>query len=167
MLCHAQLILVGNSIGDEGAKALSEALKLNGSLTSLDTRSNGISGAAAQQLADAALGSALEVFGEVPVKQLRADTLTQLSLADKGLGPAEAIVLAKLVSVSGSLTEGGSASATHGHLTLPPVASRTAGPQLQQNRRTGRGSDRRGAQSERLVNIGALARILPTCYHLT
>ena len=112
MLCHAQLNLVLNKIGAEGAKALGEALKLNGSLTSLDTRSNDISGEAAQQLAEATLGSAsLEVFGEVPVKQLRADTLTQLSLPVKNLGPTEAIVLAKLVSVSGSLKFVRSASA--------------------------------------------------------
>ena len=108
---HAQLNLFENRIGAEGAAAIGEALKVNRSLTSLDTRSDNISGAAAQQLAEAALGSALEVFGEVPVKQLRADTLTQLDLARKELGPAEAIVLAKLVSVSGSLKEVRSASA--------------------------------------------------------
>ena len=109
---HAQLNLYDTNIGAEGAAAIGEALKVNGSLMSLDTRSNDISGAAAQQLAEAALGSALEVFGEVPVKQLRADTLTQLSLSSEGLGPTEAILLARLISVSGSLKEVCSAS-TH------------------------------------------------------
>lgn len=39
MPCHAQLKLEGNNIKDEGAKALAEALKLNGSLTSLKVSS--------------------------------------------------------------------------------------------------------------------------------
>ena len=51
---------------------LAGLLKANCALTSLDTRGNDISGEAAQQLAQAVLGSAsLEVFGGVPVKQLR------------------------------------------------------------------------------------------------
>ena len=62
-------------------------------------------GEAAQQLAAAVLGSAsLEVFGEVPIKQLRADALTELNLVGKDLGPTEGIVLAKLVEVSSVLT---------------------------------------------------------------
>jgi hypothetical protein len=74
-------------------------------LTILDTRGNKIDCEAAQQLATAVLGSAsLEVFGKVPTKQLRADELTELDLSYTGLGPAEAIVLAKLVAVSGVLT---------------------------------------------------------------
>jgi hypothetical protein len=51
------------------------------------------------------LGSAsLEVFGEVPIKQLRSDALTELDLTGNSLGPTEAIVLAKLVEVSSVLT---------------------------------------------------------------
>ena len=79
-------------------------LFVSGVLTSLDTRLNKIDGEAAQQLAAAVLGSAsLEVFGEVPMKQLRADALTELSLSQKSLGPTEAIVLAKLVEVSSAV----------------------------------------------------------------
>ena len=43
-------------------------------------------------------------FGNVPIKKLRADTLTTLDLRCKDLGPTEAIVLAGLLSVSQSLT---------------------------------------------------------------
>jgi hypothetical protein len=42
---------------------------------------------------------------ELPIKQLRADTLTKLNLREEGLGPTEGIVLAKLVEVSSALTE--------------------------------------------------------------
>jgi len=74
-------------------------------LTNLDTRGNGISGEAAQQLAAAVLASApLEVFGEVPLKELRADALTELDLSNKNLGPAEGIVLAGLLKVNAVLT---------------------------------------------------------------
>ena len=64
-------------------KAASATFLHISALTSLDTRSNEIGGEAAQQLAAAVLGSAsLEVFGdgEVPIKQLRADALTELDL---------------------------------------------------------------------------------------
>jgi len=74
-------------------------------LTNLDTRHNGISGDAAQQLASMVVAStSLEVFGGVPLKQLRADSLTELDLTRKDLGPTEAIVIAELVKVSRVLT---------------------------------------------------------------
>ena len=68
-------------------------------------RSNTISGDAAQQLAAAVLASAsLHVFSVVPIQELRADKLTKFSLINKALGPAEAIVIAELIKVSGALT---------------------------------------------------------------
>ena len=49
--------------------------------------SNEIDGEASQQLAAAALGSnSLEVLSEVPIKDLRADTVAELDLREKGLG---------------------------------------------------------------------------------
>ena len=64
----------------------------------------GMSGEAAQDLADSVLTSkSLEVFSRVPIKQLREGKLTELDLNLKGLGPAEGIVIAKLVA-TGVLT---------------------------------------------------------------
>ena len=103
--------LWGNSIGVEGGKAIGEALKVNASLTSLDTRDNAIDGDGAAQLVAAVLGSkSLLSFGKVPMKELRADELTELDLSNKHLGPTEGRVLGGLVAVSASLTsigEGG------------------------------------------------------------
>ena len=93
------------SLGPADAILIASDVSVSGALTSLDMRRNDISGEAAQQLAAAALGSAsLEVFGGVPIKQLRADALTDLDLNYKSIGPTEAIVLAKLVEVSGALS---------------------------------------------------------------
>ena len=74
------------------------------SLTSLSTAYNDISGNGAQQLAAAVLSKpTLEVFSSIPLKELRADSLTTLDLFDKGLGVPEAMVLADLLrSVSAS-----------------------------------------------------------------
>ena len=73
-------------------------------LTDLDVRFNDISGDAAQQLATAVLASlSLEIFGLVPLKELREDKLTKLDLSSKSLGDTEAIVVAELTKVSGVL----------------------------------------------------------------
>ncbi|EOD26576.1 hypothetical protein EMIHUDRAFT_64618 [Emiliania huxleyi CCMP1516] len=91
----------GNEIGSTGAAAIAEALRGNEVLKSLDVRCNKISGDAAQQLATAVLASpSLEIFGLVPLKELRANTLDKLDLSGKGLGVPEALVLAKLVEGS-------------------------------------------------------------------
>ena len=45
------------------------------------------------------------MFSEVPIKELREDKLTELALDDKGLGPAEGIVIAKLVAVTAVITK--------------------------------------------------------------
>jgi len=97
--------LSGNEIGPSGASAIAEALKVNRVLINLHTSMNNISGDAAQQLASAVLASAsLEVYGAVPLKQLRDNTLTQLNFSNKLLDPTEAIVLAELVKISAVLT---------------------------------------------------------------
>ena len=99
-----QINLRGNKLGPEGAKALAPAIRDSHSLTAVDTRANGIDGEGAEQLAVAVLGSSSMVtFGEIPIKELRADALTTLHLSNKELGPAEALVLAGLLPVSHSL----------------------------------------------------------------
>ena len=80
-------------------------MRVSRSLTAVDTRQNRIDGEGAEQLAAAVLGSfSMVTFGEVPIKELRADTLTTLDLSRKDLGPTEAIVLAGLLPVSRSLS---------------------------------------------------------------
>ena len=97
------------NLGVEGAKAMAEMASVMASLTSLSVafNGNGISGDGAQQLASAVLAKPnLEVFSGIPLKELRADSLTTLHLSGKGLGVPEAIVLADLLrSVSASLTK--------------------------------------------------------------
>ena len=73
-------------------------------LKCLDTRRSGISGSAAQELASAVLGcTSIEVFCEVPIKELRADEATDIDLSRQDLGPAPALVLSKLVRNCASL----------------------------------------------------------------
>ena len=94
-----------NKIGQVGGEALAEALRVNTSLTSLDTRGNNISGDSAEQLAAAVLGSrSLLKFGGIPMKELRANKLTELDLSEQGLGPSEGRLLGGLVAVNTSLT---------------------------------------------------------------
>ena len=70
----------------------------------MDTCGNTISGEAAQQLSSAVLASkSLEVFSEVPIKELRADSLTELDLRLKDLGPTEGMVIAALIEGSAVL----------------------------------------------------------------
>ena len=88
------------------AVLIANDISVSGSLTSVDTRGNGIGGEGAEQLAAAVLGSASMVtFGGVPIKELRADALATLDLSRKDLGPTESIVLAGLLPVSRSLTQ--------------------------------------------------------------
>ena len=90
----------------EGITAIANALKVTASVTSLSTAYNRITGDGAQQLASAVLAKpTLENFSGIPLKKLRADSLTALNLSEKGLGVPEAMVLADLLrSVSASVT---------------------------------------------------------------
>ena len=82
-----------------------DALRVNEALTSLDVGYNGITGDAARELAAVVLGKpTLESFCKIPLKQLRADELTELDLSYKGVGMPGALVLAGLLPVSEALT---------------------------------------------------------------
>ena len=96
------LNLRANNLNAEAGKALADTLLVNSVLKNLSIAHNSnISGEAAQQLAVAVLGSTpLEVFSEVPIKELRSDKLTELDLFNKGLGPTGGIVLAGLLKVN-------------------------------------------------------------------
>ena len=88
------------------AKSLAAYMAVSQSLTAVDTRSNGIDGEGAKQLAAAVLGSSsVAAFGDVPIKELRADALRTLDLSDNNLGLTEAHVLAGLLPISHSLTQ--------------------------------------------------------------
>ena len=101
-----ELGLSNNRIGDAGAKSLAAMIAVRGSLTAADTCRNEIDGEGAEQLAAAVLGSSSMVtFGKIPIKKLRADAQTTLDLRGKDLGPTEALVLAGLLPVSGSLSK--------------------------------------------------------------
>jgi len=94
--------------GNDDALLLAKALGLCRSLALLDVSHNGdITGDAAQQLASAALGVAtLDEFSGIPVKALREDSVTELSLEYKDVGVIGGLVLAAaLLAGSRSLTE--------------------------------------------------------------
>ena len=96
--------LYDNGIGYEGAKHLAKGISVS-ALTYLDIRSNNLSGEGAVQLSAAVLGNAkIEKFNVIPVKELRADFLTEHKLEFKAIGIDGAMVLAGLMSVSASLT---------------------------------------------------------------
>ena len=47
----------------------------------------------------------LEIFCNIPIKKLRADSLSELDLSGKGVGVPGALVLANLLPVTGALTK--------------------------------------------------------------
>ena len=64
-----------------------------------------ISGNGASQLSAAVLGNTkIEVFNEIPIKEMRADSLTELDLNGKFIGDEGGMVVAGLVPVMASLT---------------------------------------------------------------
>jgi hypothetical protein len=65
----------------EGITAIADALRVNGGLTSIDVRQNKIAGDGAVQLAAAVLGNLkIEMFNGIPIKEMRANSLTELDL---------------------------------------------------------------------------------------
>ena len=89
----------------EGITAIADALRVNASLTSLDVRSNFILGNGASQLSSAVLGNTkIEVFNRVPIKEMRADSFTELNLEGQNIGVEGGMVVAGLLPVMASLT---------------------------------------------------------------
>lgn len=105
-----KLGLTGTGIGDEGMAAIAEALYVNATLTILDMNNNyGTTrgGTAARRLANAALASkSLVEFSQVPIAQLRANTLTELDISEFRCGImelTESMVVAGLMNISRKL----------------------------------------------------------------
>ena len=87
-----------------GIKELAAALGANGALTRVDVRHNNIAGDGAAQLAAAVLGNLkIEMFNEIPIKAMRANSLMELDLNGKGVGIAGIMVVAGLIPVMGAL----------------------------------------------------------------
>ena len=81
---------------------IAECIRDNAALNSLTVASNNIVGAGAAALAASVLSKpSLESFSRIPLKELRASSLTKLDLYKRGLGPTEAAVLAGLLQIGG------------------------------------------------------------------
>jgi hypothetical protein len=92
----------------EGIIAIANAIRVNMStsaLTRVDVRQNNIAGDGAVQLAAAVLGNLkIDVFNEIPIKEMRANSLTELDLNGKYFGVEGGMVVAGLIPVMGALT---------------------------------------------------------------
>jgi hypothetical protein len=101
----ASLNMGANSIGPIGAKSVAAMVAVAGALTRVDVRQNNIAGDGAVQLAAAVLGNLkIEMFNEVPIKEMRADSFTELDLKGKGVGVEGGMVVSGLIPVMGALT---------------------------------------------------------------
>ena len=99
------LDLRGKRIGSMGGVLLAGMVKINASVTCLDVRGNNISGDGASQLSAAVLGNPkMEKFNEIPIKDMRSNSLTELNLRGKGVGVVGGMVVAGLLPVMPSVT---------------------------------------------------------------
>jgi len=87
------------------AMLISYLIPSMGALTRIDVRNNNIAGDGAEQLAATVLGNLkIEMFNEIPIKEMRADSLTELDLKEKHFGVEGGMVVAGLIPVMGALT---------------------------------------------------------------
>ena len=87
-------------------KALAAADLCLACLLSRSVGFNNITGDGAQQLATVVLDKpTFESFCGIPLKELRADSLSELNLMDKGVGAPGALVVAHFLRVSRSLKQ--------------------------------------------------------------
>jgi Ran GTPase-activating protein (RanGAP) involved in mRNA processing and transport len=89
---------------EEGITAIAHALCVNDSLTSIDVRFNNIVGDAASRLSAAVLNNhKIEMFNEIPIKEMRADSFPELDVSRRRIGVEGAMVVAGLIPGMGSL----------------------------------------------------------------
>ena len=101
----ALLNFQNNDIGPVGGNAVAALVAVTGALTRVDVRRNNIAGDGAAQLAAAVLGNLkIEMFNEIPIKEMRADSFTELNL-EKYVGVEGGVVMAGLMPVMGGLTK--------------------------------------------------------------
>jgi hypothetical protein len=102
----SELNLQERNISVEGGMLLAYLVPVMGALTRVDIRRNSISGDGAAQLSAAVLGNLkIEMFNEIPIKEMRADSFTELDLNGKDFGVEGVMVVAGLIPVMGALTE--------------------------------------------------------------
>ena len=80
------------------ARLLAPEIIVRPSVTCLDVRQNSISGDGASQLSAAVLGNLkMKKFNEIPIKEMRTDSLTKLALSGKGVEVVGGMVVAGLL----------------------------------------------------------------------
>jgi len=100
----SELNLCEQNIGVQGGMLLAYLVPVMGGLTSIDVRQNSIAGDGAVQLAVAVLGNLnINFFNEIPIKEMRANSLTELDLKGKDVGVEGGMVVAGLIPVMGGL----------------------------------------------------------------
>jgi hypothetical protein len=88
-----------------GAMLVSDLISAMGALKRVDVRHNNIAGDVTMQLSAAVLGNLkIEMFNEIPLKEMRANSLTELDLKGNGVGVEGGMVVAGLIPVMGALT---------------------------------------------------------------
>jgi len=98
------LVLQHNNIGSEGASLLAPAIAVCSSLTNCDVRYNGISGAGATLLSAAVLANTnIDRFNDIPIKEMRADTFTEIDLNGSSIGEEGSMVVAGLLPAMESM----------------------------------------------------------------
>ena len=102
----ASLNFKKNGIGPIGANAVAAMVAVPGALTRVAVCHNNIAGNGAAQLSAAVLGNLkIEMFNEIPIKEMRADSFTELDLDGKRFGVEGGMVVAGLIPVMGALTK--------------------------------------------------------------
>jgi NLR family CARD domain-containing protein 3 len=92
--------------GEAGAEHVADMLGVNDGLTRVDVNQNNMAGGGAVQLAAAVLGNfKIEIFNKIPIKEMRANSLTELDLNGKDVGVEGGMVIAGLIPVMGGLTK--------------------------------------------------------------
>ena len=84
---------------------MAPAIAASASVTHVDVRNNSIAGDGALQLSEAVLGNTkIEVFNGIPIKEMRANSLTKLDLFNQSIGVEGGIVVAGLLPAMASVT---------------------------------------------------------------
>ena len=98
--------MAGCCLGEEGVKVVAEMASVMGALERLDVRNNKIAADGAAQLSAAVLGNLkIEMFNKIPIKEMRANSFTELDLKEKLVGVEGGIVIAGLIPFMGALTK--------------------------------------------------------------
>ena len=102
---ETELDLSRRHLGPGDAKLLAPEILVMSSVTRVDIRHNNVAGDAASQLSAAVLANTkIEVFNEIPIKEMRTNSLIELNLKRKYIGVVGGMVVAALLPAMGSIT---------------------------------------------------------------